>query len=319
MTSNSNKFPVKLYNILQEAETTPHLADIVSWLPDGKSFKVHEKDEFSKSILPATFGTNVYKSFQRNLHFWGYRSIRKGPSKGECSHPFFVRDSPELLCKMRRVRAPGKGNDDGSAASQHINLVEAETTSPTTSKKGIPSFVFAGPGPGSSTERMAVSPSQTSTESSSHRAVAFPEQPASLHIPSLDASGNGTAGTAALLLMLQQRQQQEQQQHRQQEDLKNTEQDLNNQMSLEESILVRQWLVQHEQQQQQKLLQDLLVAHLIGHQHPQQHQGLSSVAMDQGALAQALLSQVLQQQEQKQQGGPNPAANLLALSTMFGR
>jgi hypothetical protein len=38
--TGSNKFPVKLYNILQEAEKSPYLADIVSWMPDGKSFKV---------------------------------------------------------------------------------------------------------------------------------------------------------------------------------------------------------------------------------------------------------------------------------------
>ena len=38
--TGSNKFPVKLFNILQEAETSPYLADIVSWMPDGNSFKV---------------------------------------------------------------------------------------------------------------------------------------------------------------------------------------------------------------------------------------------------------------------------------------
>jgi len=38
--TGSNKFPVKLYNILQEAEKSPYLADIVSWTPDGRSFKV---------------------------------------------------------------------------------------------------------------------------------------------------------------------------------------------------------------------------------------------------------------------------------------
>jgi hypothetical protein len=38
--TGSNKFPVKLYNILQEAEKSPYLADIVSWMPDGNSFKV---------------------------------------------------------------------------------------------------------------------------------------------------------------------------------------------------------------------------------------------------------------------------------------
>lgn len=273
MTSSSNKFPIKLYNILQEAETTPYLAEIVSWLPDGKSFKVHQKEEFSKAILSATFGTNVYKSFQRNLHFWGYHNIRKGPSKGVCSHPYFMKDRPELLSKMRRVRAPSKANEqDAASLEQH----REEVGSPGSEKRTIPNYVFASAG----SPRRVVSPSLTST--SSGNVTAALAQSASMVAPLLGAN---PSSTATLLMLLHQQQQ-------------NQQSDDQQQKALAEAIVVRQLLAQQEQQQQ---LQKLISALLPGQQE-------QAPAIDQGALTRALVSELLQQQ----QGFGTGAAGLLS-------
>jgi hypothetical protein len=39
--------------------------DIVSWLPDGEAFKVHNVVDFVSDILPSFFKQTKYKSFQR--------------------------------------------------------------------------------------------------------------------------------------------------------------------------------------------------------------------------------------------------------------
>eukprot|EP00429_Kryptoperidinium_foliaceum_P041741 CAMPEP_0176103184 /NCGR_PEP_ID=MMETSP0120_2-20121206/51765_1 /TAXON_ID=160619 /ORGANISM="Kryptoperidinium foliaceum, Strain CCMP 1326" /LENGTH=290 /DNA_ID=CAMNT_0017437263 /DNA_START=74 /DNA_END=946 /DNA_ORIENTATION=- len=289
MTSGSNKFPVKLYNILQEAEKTPYLADIVSWLPDGKAFKVHKKDEFSKAILPTSFGTNVFKSFQRNLHFWGFSNIRKGPSKGVCSHPNFVRDQPELLSRMRRVRAPSKnnGSEHGSHEEGHATERAASgDTSPAASlRRTVPAYVYAAAGL-DPTQRV-VSPSASSSQSSA-AAVGLPGNSGAA------ASGVDT-NSAALLLLLQQQQ-------AQQKPQASTEEQQNN--SLVESLLLRHLIAQQEQQQQQKRIQELLAVSLG------QPAGGASQGADQSALVGLLASQLLQQ-PQHQQGNTNVLASLL--------
>lgn len=75
---------------------------IVSWLPNGKAFKVHNKAAFSENLMPTYFKTNKYKSFHRNLNLWGFESIVSGPNKGVIFHPWFVRGQPSLCHQMSR-------------------------------------------------------------------------------------------------------------------------------------------------------------------------------------------------------------------------
>ena len=56
---------------------------IVSWLPGGKAFKVHEADQFVKKIVPLYFKQRQYKSFQRQLHLYGFQRVSEGRDKGE--------------------------------------------------------------------------------------------------------------------------------------------------------------------------------------------------------------------------------------------
>lgn len=60
------RFPWKLHLLLQQNKD----ASIVSWMPDGKSFLIHNKDRFSNELLPEFFGTTNFKTFQRNLNLW---------------------------------------------------------------------------------------------------------------------------------------------------------------------------------------------------------------------------------------------------------
>jgi len=52
--------------------------------------------------MPKYFGSSKYRSFQKNLNLWGFKSSLVTTSKGECYHPLFVRGSPSLCQDMKR-------------------------------------------------------------------------------------------------------------------------------------------------------------------------------------------------------------------------
>jgi len=77
-------FPWRLHEMLEATENSPEESQIVSWLPpDYKTFKVHNSQEFTTKIIPSWFKHKCYKSFQRQLHLYGFRRIQKGPRKGK--------------------------------------------------------------------------------------------------------------------------------------------------------------------------------------------------------------------------------------------
>ena len=57
-------FPWKLHEMLELADQEGY-ETIVSWLPDGRSFKVYHPKEFVAKIMPNFFLQSKYKSFQR--------------------------------------------------------------------------------------------------------------------------------------------------------------------------------------------------------------------------------------------------------------
>ena len=80
------RFPWKLHLLLERCEyehqqklaaaaaegTSPNrVPDMpISWLPSGKAFKVHDKERFVQEVMPSFFGTQSFKTFQRNLNLW---------------------------------------------------------------------------------------------------------------------------------------------------------------------------------------------------------------------------------------------------------
>ena len=50
-----------------------------------------------------------HESFTRQLNLWNFQRISSGKDKGAYYHPNFVRDQPELMTKMKRIRVKGTG------------------------------------------------------------------------------------------------------------------------------------------------------------------------------------------------------------------
>eukprot|EP00581_Thalassiosira_minuscula_P027688 CAMPEP_0183751820 /NCGR_PEP_ID=MMETSP0739-20130205/1968_1 /TAXON_ID=385413 /ORGANISM="Thalassiosira miniscula, Strain CCMP1093" /LENGTH=288 /DNA_ID=CAMNT_0025988097 /DNA_START=67 /DNA_END=933 /DNA_ORIENTATION=+ len=90
-------------DILMDILSNPQYVDIVSWLPHGKSFAIHDSHKFSTEILPKYFRRVIFRSFVRKLNRWGFRSVKRSGVPGLRStfeHKYFCRDQPKLCSKM---------------------------------------------------------------------------------------------------------------------------------------------------------------------------------------------------------------------------
>ena len=125
-------FPVRLHKLLQDETIKGPHSDIVSWSYDGRSFKVHDKVRFANEIMPSYFGTTKYRSFQKNLNLWGFKTVTSSASRylpgrpprqmGEVYHSCFIREYPVLMEHMKRVvvKNPKDGTDDKHQHHHHV-------------------------------------------------------------------------------------------------------------------------------------------------------------------------------------------------------
>ena len=91
-------FPKKLHELLQQ-NIHP---EIISWLPDGQSFKIHKQMEFETFILRTYFGGMKFRSFQRQLHLYAFTKLEKRVQLYEYKHIHFCRDDASKLSNIKR-------------------------------------------------------------------------------------------------------------------------------------------------------------------------------------------------------------------------
>lgn len=61
---SEDSFPFRLHRLLQDAMQYGFDASIVSWIQGGIAFIIHDRDQFSRQILPLYFSTTQFRSFQ---------------------------------------------------------------------------------------------------------------------------------------------------------------------------------------------------------------------------------------------------------------
>ena len=62
-------FPQKLYEILMKPELNP----ILSFLPSGQAWRVHNKARFESEVMGLYFESNKWASFLRQATGWGFK------------------------------------------------------------------------------------------------------------------------------------------------------------------------------------------------------------------------------------------------------
>ncbi|KAG7363709.1 HSF-type DNA-binding protein [Nitzschia inconspicua] len=96
-------FAIRVHRMLT-AVSELGMEDIVSWNPDGRTFRVHQPREFERWILPNYFSNQTqYRSFQRQLNFYAFSRIKTGQLAGSYGHVCFVKGQEALAHCIQRV------------------------------------------------------------------------------------------------------------------------------------------------------------------------------------------------------------------------
>jgi HSF-type DNA-binding len=98
-------FPLKLHKMLENAHRDG-IDHIVSWVDDGKGFKVHNSDAFTKEVMPMFFDQTKYESFRRQLNLYSFTRVSRGLRRGIYSHPKFVAGNRPLVMTGVRRKLP---------------------------------------------------------------------------------------------------------------------------------------------------------------------------------------------------------------------
>jgi hypothetical protein len=96
-----NLFPERLHQMLETVELEGN-TDIVSFLPHGRSFRVHNVERFSQEILPRFFVCKKWGSFLRQLSLYGFLRVNHGVDKGAYYHCLFLRGRKTISYFMGR-------------------------------------------------------------------------------------------------------------------------------------------------------------------------------------------------------------------------
>mmetsp|Transcript_24795 Transcript_24795/g.68348 ORF Transcript_24795/g.68348 Transcript_24795/m.68348 type:complete len:419 (+) Transcript_24795:219-1475(+) len=131
-------FPYRLHEMLSTVDTQ-HDSSIVSWLPDGKHFKVHDPRRFVESVIPSAFKQKSLKSFQRQLHLYGFQRVHEGPDKGAYYHEKFLRDDRDLCLTITRAKAPKRSRAASAKTSKDTIKRPAKLPTFHSSTKGMES------------------------------------------------------------------------------------------------------------------------------------------------------------------------------------
>ena len=120
-------FPAKLHAILERTD----IADIVSWMPHGRAWRVHKPKAFESRVIPMFFVQCKYSSFIRQANGWGFRRITKGLDRNAYYHEFFLRGRSHLCRKMRRPATSAKVPlNPGQSEPDFYKMSEVDPLSP---------------------------------------------------------------------------------------------------------------------------------------------------------------------------------------------
>lgn len=95
-------FPSKLHKIL----STHEYCHIISWMPHGRAWKIHDKEGLVKEVIPKYFLQTKYESFTRQLNGWGLKRLHQsGNDYNAYYHECLLRGLPHLTSLMKRAES----------------------------------------------------------------------------------------------------------------------------------------------------------------------------------------------------------------------
>lgn len=106
LSGSAPLFIRKLWKIVND-ETNEK---IIGWNKNGDGFIIHDQVQFISKTLPRYFKHNQLSSFVRQLNLYDFHKTQDLDVEKDVfqfSHPFFLRDVPQLLPLIKRKQQSG--------------------------------------------------------------------------------------------------------------------------------------------------------------------------------------------------------------------
>lgn len=100
MKKGNLNFVSKLYGIVNDKKNK----DVISWNRNYNGFIIHDFEKFCYHLLPITFNTKVFASFNRQLNIYNFTKQSSSHNKYEYSNPFFIKDQMNLIETIKRKK-----------------------------------------------------------------------------------------------------------------------------------------------------------------------------------------------------------------------
>jgi HSF-type DNA-binding len=105
--SQSEAFPYKLYRLIISMQKQGR-SDVISFVPTGNAFCIHQPRVFLKEVAPLYFSCSKLSSFKRQLQLYGFTRVARVGEVAQrgvfvYSHPCFVEGRPDLLRNIQRL------------------------------------------------------------------------------------------------------------------------------------------------------------------------------------------------------------------------
>ncbi|KAL3937796.1 MAG: hypothetical protein SGBAC_007161 [Bacillariaceae sp.] len=105
-------FPYKLHELLGEMQDNAHLSSIISWMPSGNAFTIHQPELFEVVLLQKYFPRQTQiNSFKRQLLYYGFDNL----GDGIFAHPCFLKDKRHLCGQITHTN-PTKSQREAHAS-----------------------------------------------------------------------------------------------------------------------------------------------------------------------------------------------------------
>jgi HSF-type DNA-binding len=139
-----SSFPMKLFKILWDADKGHHHREVISWLPDGKSFKIYSEQRFREQVMGRYFTQTNFKSFTRQLYLYGFLKMSSSdPDSGVFYHPCFIRSDPQACVTIKRNQFEGDRRLSKIRVSIEGSLPRTESSGKAADKNAPPETCLA--------------------------------------------------------------------------------------------------------------------------------------------------------------------------------
>lgn len=87
------------------------ISSIIRWGEDGTYIIISSRQQFVDKVMVSYFNNKCFSNFVRQLNIYSFKKVRSEKTYCCYKHPFFMRDEPQLISRIKRKLPQNKPKD----------------------------------------------------------------------------------------------------------------------------------------------------------------------------------------------------------------